>query len=127
MSAARRLKERDEDRPGGQAYEVTKPVELLSLADAIRTAHGWRADLALITEGDPAQASPENPVVLWVMREDARASTVRSAVTAHQGVETERDLASEELAVLRAKVADGDALTETEVQTALRLLLTRGT
>lgn len=124
-SGIKRAKARDEEQPDSLAFEVTKPVDLAGLAEEIRLAHGWRKEVGLTAEGDLAAASPEAPVTVWVMRSDADSNAVRRAMTAHQGVEPAPPH-TDELADLRSKVEAGGTLTEDEVQTALRLLLTRG-
>ena len=127
MSGIKRLKARDEEFEEAVAFSVAKPLgDLPGLAEQIKEAHGWRKDVALTVEGDLAAASPENPAVLWVLRADADANAVRRAVTAHQEVESSAPQ-DDELTRLRLKAADGEDLTADEMQSALRLLLTRGT
>ena len=121
----KRLPERDREHDGAVAFTVTKAVDLESLAEQIKIAHGWRKDLGLVAEGDPAAASPEKPVVLWVLRSEASTDTVRRVVTAHEGTEAQV-FEDDEVTALRAKVDAGQDLTASEIQTALRLILTRG-
>lgn len=119
---AKRDSERDEEQPGSLAFVISKPVVLHDLDVEITKAHGWRKDAGLVCEGDPSTASEQDPVTIWVLRDDAETNTVKKAVTAHQGVED----APDELAALREKASTDEALTSDEMQMAIRLLLTRG-
>jgi hypothetical protein len=123
VTSIKRDSERDgEHGKGSLAFSVTKPVVLHLLDEEITKAHGWRKDSGLVAEGDPASASEDSPVTVWVLRADAETNTVRKAVTAHQGVED----VSDEVAPLRAKAQSGEDLSADEMQVAIRLLLTRG-
>lgn len=127
VSASKRLPERDgEHGPGSLAFEVTKPVLLNILDGEITEAMGWRKQAGLVAEGDTTTASAEHPAVVWVLRGEVDSRTVKQAVTAHQGVEAPAS-DDEEFDRLSAKARAVLDLTAAEVQTALRLLLTRGT
>lgn len=127
MPASKRLAERDgEVAEGALAFEITKAVTLDLLDDQITEAMGWRKQAGLVAEGDPTTASPESPVVVWVLRDDVEVNTVRKAVTAYQEVETPASATPDEFNLLREKIASGEDLSVAEMQAALRLLLTRG-
>lgn len=122
---ARRDAERDGERgEGSLCFRLTKPVVLHELDEEVTAEMGWRKPAGLVTEGDPLNASEENYVSVWVLRPDVDANAVKRAVTAHQGVKA-AEAASDVLTGLREQVAQGQPLSESDLQTAVRLLLTR--
>ena len=124
--SAKRNKARDGEHEGALAFTLTSPVDLATLSTHLSEQMGWRKDSGLVAEGNLAEASEDSPATLWVLRSDVDAHAVRRAVTAYQ--EVEADTSSEdEFSVLAAKAATGEDLTDEEMQTAVRLLLTRGT
>lgn len=124
--SVRRLKERDgEFGDESLAFEVTHPIALDRAEEEIRAAHNWRNGPGLVGEGSLHEASEESPVVIWVTRTDADPRTVKRLLAAHEGAKAE-PTDDDGLAGLIEKVKQGEDLDSAEIQTALRVLLTRG-
>lgn len=67
----------------GLRLTLHKPVKLGLLEEEIAHAHNWRKMPGLSVSGNLAEASAENPVILWVHREDAEAKKVIKAIEDH--------------------------------------------
>lgn len=122
MTALRDNERDDEPAKGAVAFTVTTPVDPAVLDADLTKRMKWRKPGGIVTDGDPSAASEDEPVTVWVLRDDVEAATFRAAVNAHQVPEEPE---GDPLEALREKARDGDNLTGPEIQEALRLLLLR--
>ena len=121
---SKRIPERDEEQPGGAAFEVYKPFDPEILDDQLTAEMGWRKNAGLAIEGDPATASDEAPVVVWVLRgSEVDTSAVKRVVTAHS--RPEGDTGVSEWDTLVAKAREGEDFSDEEMVSAMRTLLKR--
>jgi hypothetical protein len=102
------------------AFTLTKPIDPAVLDQELSAAMNWRKDAGLVVDGDASEASEDNPVTVWVLRDDVKAATFRSVVGKHERTEQ-----TDSFADLRAKAEAGEDYTSEEVQQVLRLLVLR--
>lgn len=115
---AKRQNERDnEHADNSPAFSVTKPVRLDQLSEEL-SSEGVEHK-GLMAEGDVSAASTENPVTVWVLG-DVDVKDFRKVVNAHKP-EKEKNV----LAELKAKVADGNDLSDEDVREAIKALILR--
>lgn len=112
----------DEVAEGAVAFTLTKPVDPAALDKELSEAMNWRKDAGFVIDGDASEASTENPVDLWVLREDVTAATLRSVVGKHRVPERGGNGV---LAGLRDKAEAGEEFTPEEVQAVLREFVLR--
>ena len=109
------LRHRDNERgEGRRAYALTDPVELATLAGEIGNAKKGEPPV-FVCEGDPASASEEAPVTLWVPKGLSEKRLV-DALAKHRP-------APHPLEALLARARSDDAFTPDELQAAVKALL----
>lgn len=118
---------RNEDRDGeigegSVAFSLTVPVDPALLDTELSAEMNWRKDGGIVVEGDPSWASEDEPVTLWVMRDDVDAKVLQRVVSAHERPEEPEEAP---LAAYTRRAAEGDTFDADEVQEILRLLLLR--
>jgi len=79
-------------------------------------ALGLDSEPGIVAEGSLTNASPKDPVVLWIMDPDINGNALKSIVNAHV-------LPVSEMGVLVEKALSGEDLDDAEMQKAIRLLL----
>lgn len=127
---AMRCEERDDEREGSLAFEVTKPINAVEADHMLSHEMNWRRHSGLVIEGDLNNASPENPVIVWVLRGEGEEVTYAfKRVVDQVGPPPVRGgqarALTEAEARVRTKAVKGEMLEPDEVQEALRVLLLR--
>ena len=122
--AIKRLAERDgEAGENSLAFTLTKPIEPAHLDEELTEAMGWRKNAGIIVEGDPAAACTEEPVVVWLLRDDVTLATLRKVVSAHDCDSCGTEDPQEALADLRDKALAGEEYDDAETQAILRAVV----
>src|ERR1041384_7997838 len=101
------------------AFTLTKPVDLDALAGELTEAFGHPP--GIVTNGDPSQASEDNPVVFWAMG-DVDTNQIKRMVTKHDASGPK----TAERPSFLAKLDSDEAFTPEELEQAVRYLLKRG-
>ncbi len=126
--STKRAESRDADFENATAFVIDKPVDLEGLTEDVRTAMDWteRKQISFVAEGDPANASPAAPALVWLVVESGDkpdTNAFKKAVTKH-----DITAHTDPLVALREKAEKEEDLTSEEVQLVIRRLLlgTRG-
>lgn len=121
--SAKRAEDRDAELENSTAFIIDKPLSLNGLANDVREELDWtkRKQFSFTAEGDPATASPQNPVTLWFTVDSGDKPDIaafKRVIAKH-----DPDAHADPFDALREKAEREEDLTDSEVQLAIRRLL----